>query len=209
MKLSRKYLQYLERRGEGKINWDKWDESIEKFHKWMEEYFSKKEKKYPRDKRERITVYAYNNNGELVKKWDTNNACAKELQCSTSTIHNYSKLQNVVNTYLLSREPLAKDVAFAKYREALHHGNVYQAGISKTKTPKLLYKYDSNGKMVGIYESLYKFCKTCGTTSSSNLRERLSKGNIITRNYLISYSFLDEQTAKEEYENAMKKYWKH
>ena len=208
MKVTREYLHYLERRGEGKINWDVWDRTVEEFHKWMDKHFSEP-RNIPPDKRPRRTVYAYDNNGEFVKEWATNTECAKEMKCSTSTVHNYSKYNNVLNGFLLSREKLTKDVAFAMYRDSLHHGNVFQVGISTTKPKKVVYRYDENGKMVGVYESINQYSKVMQTTDSYTLRCRLVNGDIITKEHLLSYSFYDEQTAKEAYQDALKKHWKH
>lgn len=210
IKVTREYLMYLERRGEGKINWDVWDKSVEEFHKWMDEHFStKKDRIYQKDKRDRKTVYAYDNNGEFVKQWATNTECAQEMKCSTSTVHNYSKAGNVLNGYLLSREKLTKDVAFAMYRDSLHHGNVYQVGVTTTKPKKIVYRYTPDGKMVGIYESINQYCKVLLSTDAYQLKCRLAKGNIITKGHMLSYSFYDEITAEEEYQEVLKRHWKH
>ena len=209
IKVTREYLQYLEKRGEGKINWDVWDKSVEEFHKWMEEHFSKSAPLKLPDKRPRTKVYAYDNNGEFVKDWETNTECAKEMKCSTSTVHNYSKAVNVLNGYLLSREKLTKDVAFAMYKNSLHHGNVYQVGITTTKPKKIVYRYTPDGKMVGIYESINQYCKVLLSTDAYQLKCRLAKGNIITKGHMLSYSFYDEITAEEEYQEALKRHWKH
>ena len=199
----REYLKYLESQGEGKINWDVWDRMVEEFHKWMEEYFSKKTN-IPKDKRNTKEVYAYDNNGEYVKEWETNAECAKEMKCSTSTVHNYSKAGNILNGYLLSREKLTKDVAFAKYRDSLHHGNVYQVGVTITKPKKAVYRYTNEGKMVGLYESLYQYCKVNNSTDMCCIKKRLSDGDIIVKAYLLSYNFYDEKTAKEMYMSVKK-----
>ncbi len=205
----REYLKYLESKGEGKINWDVWDRLTAEFHKWMDEYLSKKDRIYPKDKRPRRTVYAYNSNGEYVKQWATNTECAQEMKCSTSTVHNYSKAGNVLNGYLLSREKLTKDVAFAMYKDSIHHGNVYQVGVTTTKPKKPVYKYDENGKIVGVYESLYQYVKVMQSSNEYTLRCRLTIGDIITKGHLLSYSFYDEETAKEAYQEALKRHWKH
>jgi hypothetical protein len=206
IKVTREYLQYLERRGEGKINWDVWDRLTAEFHKWMEEYFAEPAPvNIPKDNRPRRTVYAYDNNGEFVKQWLTNKECADEMKCSTSTVHSYSKYNNILNGYLLSREKLTKDVAFAMYRDSLRHGNVYQVGVTTTKPKKPVYKYDEKGKMVGIYESLYQYVKVMQSSNEYTLRCRLVKGDIITKGHLLSYSFYDEPTAREIYHSIKHK----
>lgn len=206
IKVTREYLQWLERRGEGKINWDVWDRLTEEFHKWMEEYFNNKEpRKLPPDKRPRRTVYAYDNNGDFVKEWATNKECSDEMKCSTSTVHSYSKFGNVLNGFLLSREKLTKDVAFAKYRDSIHHGNVYQVGITTTKPKKAVYKYNSEGKMVGVFESIYQYTQVMHSSDSYTLRCRLTKGDIISKEHLLSYSFYDELTAREIYDSIKHK----
>lgn len=203
MKVTREYLKYLESQGEGKINWDVWDKMVEDFHKWMEEYFSV-EKNLPQDKRNRKTVYVYDYNGELVKEWTSNKECADDMKCSTSTVHNYSKSNYVVNNYLLSREELTKDVAFAMYRFAIEHGKVYSSGISRTKPKKAVYRYTNEGKMVGLYESLYQYCKVNSSTDMFCIKKRLTDGDIIVKTYLLSYNFYDEETAKEMYMSVKK-----
>lgn len=199
MEITREYLQYLESKGEGKINWDAWDRLIEEGRKWNAEHFPSNT---PNDHRVRKTIYGYDNNGELVKQWQTNKECAVGLGCSTSTVHNYSILKNVINNYLLSREKLLKDVAFALYKESLHHGKVYQQGVSKTKKPKTLYIYNEYGKMIGIYDNVSQYCKRIGI-DSHNIRHRMRSGDIIRKGVLLSYSFYDDYTAYEAY-NSIK-----
>ena len=203
MNITREYLQYLESEGEGKINWDVWDRTVAETRKWIEE--NVKYLNLPKDKIDRKKVIAYNSNGEFEKEWTSNAKCTIEMKCSVTTIHTYSKNNGIVNGLLLSREELTKDQAFATYRYAIEHGKVFQTGITTTKPKKIVYRYTAEGKMVGVYESVYQYCKVSNSTDSCNIKKRMSNGDIVSKGYLLSYNFYDEPTARKMYTSIKKR----
>lgn len=199
----REYLKYLESQGEGKINWDVWDRMVEEFHKWMQEYFSGSTSQFPKNK-SNVMVYTYDSNGNFIEVYDSNSQAAIHFQVSNSIVHTYSKKQGVLNGYLLSREKLTKDVAFALYRRAIESGQVFQTGITRTKAKKTVYVYNHTGKMIGVYESLPQFCNISGENRLSELRSRMLEGDIITNGRLLSFSFYDDKTAEEQFKITAK-----
>lgn len=194
----RQYLQHLERIGEGKINWDAWERIVEQTRNELGEllrnYNIKKTWKCNRK-----NVYGYNNNGELVNEWKCNIDCANEFKVTHSVIHNYSKTNKIINGYLISREKLTKDKAFALYRNALENGHVYNRG--KTKPNKTVYQYNKDGKMIGVFESLNQWCKCNEILNQvATIRNRLvNNTDILVKGKMITYNFYDEIIAKEIY----------
>jgi len=197
---NRKYIQHLEQQGEGLINWEVWERVAEVTRQLINESFKNCPAPPKKNIIQKLVVYCYDNNGNEVKKYDSNKDCVHELGGNDSTIHKYSINKYIFNNLLLSREELTKDRAFALYRFALEHGKVYQARITKTKPKKTVYTYSRLGKMTGVYESLNQYCKCIGSNSQTKLRKRLLKGDIITKYKLLSYQFYDEEIAKEIYE---------
>lgn len=197
IKKDRKYLMYLEKKGEGRIKWDVWDKMVNQTKNEIDEYF----RNHTPVKKEHqgINIYAYDNNGNLINTFNSNTECAQHFKGNECTVHHYSINQNIYNGYLLSREELTKDRAFAMYRFALEHGKIFQPFLKNTKPKKTVYLYNQFGRMTGIYESLIVYCHSVGSTSLSSLRKRLVKGDIITKGKLMSYSFYDEYTAIEQY----------
>ena len=195
----RKYIKHLEQLGEGKINWDVWDRVTEETRQLINESL----KHYhvePKTIKHKLMVYCYDNNGNEFKTYNSNRDCAHDLGGNDSIIHKYSINNYIFNNLLLSREQLTKDKAFAMYRFALQHGKVYQARITKTKPKKTVYTYSKFGKMIGVFESLYQYCKCIGSNNLNGIRKRLTQGDIITKGKLLSYQFYDEEIAKEIYE---------
>ena len=193
----RNYIHHLEEKGEGKINWNVWDKIVEETRNLIiTTKFTNKEKIY---RARRLVVYAYDSNGDLVRKFNSNRECAQYVNTNDCTIHRYSINNYICNNLLLTRELLTKDVAFAMYRFALEHGKVYRSSITKTKPTKTVYTYRDDGKMIGVFESLNKYCKCIGSNNLTRLRKQLLNGDIITNGKLLSFSFYDETTAKEIY----------
>lgn len=194
----RKYIRYLEIKGEGRINWDAWDRIVQETKEQINEYF-KTHKPSPKKEKQGITVYAYDNNGNQIHKFNSNSECAQHFNGNKCTVHKYSINNNIYNSLLLSREELTKDKAFAMYRFALEHGKIYQSNLTTTKPKKTVYSYNLYGKMTGIFESLTQYCQCINSSNLSSLRKRLLKGDIITKGKLLSFSFYDEETAFEQY----------
>ena len=195
----REYLHKLERLGKGAINWEFWDKLIiltrNEYNKFLNNTESVKTNKYNIKR-----VFGYNNNGVLIKEWVSNLQCSKEFKVNSTVIHKYSKANNIINNILISRDVLTKDRAFALYRFALENGNVYNN--RKTKPNKTVYQYNKDGQMIGVFDSLYQWCK-CNEIPSqlSTIRNRLKDNNdIIVKDKMITYNFYDELIAKETYE---------
>lgn len=81
--LTREELQEAEKRGEGKINWDKFDELIAKNREFMEA--AETIKKYG------FKVYAYNLEGQLLQVYENSKAAAEATGVELTIVNNYSK----------------------------------------------------------------------------------------------------------------------
>lgn len=81
--LTREELQEAEKRGEGKINWDKFDELIAKNREFMEAAET--------IKRYGFKVYAYNLEGQLLQVYENSKAAAEATGVELTIVNNYSK----------------------------------------------------------------------------------------------------------------------
>lgn len=81
--LTREELQEAEKRGEGKINWDKWDELIAKNREFMEAAET--------IKRYGFKVYAYNLEGQLLQVYENSKQAAEATGVELTIVNNYSK----------------------------------------------------------------------------------------------------------------------
>ena len=81
--LTREELQEAEKRGEGKINWDKFDELIAKNREYMEA--AETIKKYG------FKVYAYNLEGQLLQVYENSKQAAETTGVEITIVNNYSK----------------------------------------------------------------------------------------------------------------------
>lgn len=81
--LTREELQEAEKRGEGKINWDKWDELIAKNREFMEA--AETIKKYG------FKIYAYNLEGQLLQVYENSKQAAEATDVELTIVNNYSK----------------------------------------------------------------------------------------------------------------------
>ena len=80
---TREELQEAEKRGEGKINWDKWDELIAKNREFMEAAET--------IKRYGFKVYAYNLSGQLLQVYENSKQAAEATGVELTIVNNYSK----------------------------------------------------------------------------------------------------------------------
>ena len=80
---TREELQEAEKRGEGKINWDKWDELIAKNREFMEA--AETIKKYG------FKVYAYNLEGQLLQVYENSKQAAEATGAELTIVNNFSK----------------------------------------------------------------------------------------------------------------------
>jgi len=196
------YIEITREQFKDEINWGKWDEIVALTRKQIAEAL--KDYKAPINKyKDGYEVYGYNNNGELVKHWNTKRDCCEDLNGNGTTVYNYLKQEWIYKGYLLSKEELTKDVAFAKYRFAMEHGKVFVDGTWKNaKKRKPIYCYNENGKLVGAYESGYKWANAYGYKSYN---AKLIKNDRIVQSRLTSYNFYDEITASEIYKELNEK----
>ncbi len=81
--LTREELQEAEKRGEGKINWDKFDELIAKNREFMEAAET--------IKRYGFKVYAYNLEGQLLQVYENSKEAAQATGVELTIVNNYSK----------------------------------------------------------------------------------------------------------------------
>ena len=81
--LTREELQEAEKRGEGKINWSKFDELIAKNREFMEA--AETIKKYG------FKIYAYNLEGQLLQVYENSKQAAEATGAELTIVNNYSK----------------------------------------------------------------------------------------------------------------------
>lgn len=194
-KITREYIKKLEENGEGLINWDKWDESVEKTRNELLFDSSLNNKRYYG-----TSVYGYNNNGDLIKIWDRKIDCAADLNVCNAVVYNYSVKKGVIKEILLSSEELTTDVAFACYRYAIEHGLVY--GWSN-RSGKPLYQYNENGKLVAVWQKVKDWATANGYSSGTSYGGTFSEADRIYNDRLTSFNLYDESTAKEMYKCAI------
>lgn len=204
--ITREFIKHLEKLGEGKINWEVWERVSEQTRQQIKEYF---ETHIPQKKPQPtffkdIQVFAYNSNGELVQVFNNHEECAKILGANKQTICKYSKNNHIYNDFLLSRENLSKDVAFALYRYALEHNKIYKSNLATYKKSKYVYIYDKEGKMNGVYHDLLQFCRLTFTPNPSEIRKRLLESDIIINDRLVSFSYYDTTTALSIFTSLLK-----
>lgn len=201
--ITRDYIKYLEESSEGKINWEVWERVVSETKQKIKEYFEKNTiiKDPQKELYLGIKVFAYNNDGELIKTFNTHIECSEYLSGNNTTIQNYSKNNFIYNDFLLSREKLSKDVAFALYRYALEHNRIYKSNLDNHKKTKLIYIYNSEGKMNGVYNDLLQFCRLTNTSNPSEIRKRLLESDIIINDRLVSFSYYDTKTALSNFKN--------
>ena len=80
---TREELQEAEKRGEGKINWEKFDELIKRNREFMEA--AETIKKYG------FKVYAYNLEGQLLQVYENSKQAAEATGVELTIVNNYSK----------------------------------------------------------------------------------------------------------------------
>ena len=196
----RRYIKYLESKGEGKIKWENWDRIVLETQALIEEtlknYKVTEQPKYCNG----YKVYGYNIDGDLVKEWETKKQCCNELQMNGSTVYNYITNHYVISNLLLSKKILEKDLASRLYRNAIESGHVY-SGLSRHARP--IYTYNENGELVGVYESIYSWCLD---NHYNTFSKQLRSGDKKVNNRLVSYSMYDQQKAKDKFSKIEKNY---
>lgn len=193
VKITREYIKKLEEKGEGKINWDKWDEVVEQGRKLIST------SPYRTNGGHGKKVFGYNSNGDLVKMWNKKTDCATELNVCDAVVCHYSDKNKVVKEILLSSEELTTDVAFACYRYAIEHGLVYGWN---NKSGKPLYQYNEDGKLVAVWQKVKDWANANGYSSGTSYGGTFSEADRIYNDRLTSFNLYDESTAKEMYKDA-------
>ena len=181
---------------ECEINWENWNRIVEQTRRDIAELL--KDYKQPTKLARHETSYIYNEDGELVKEFETQLDCARFLGGRNTTISNYLKRQWNYKGYLLSLEELRPDIAFAMYRYNKEHGNVFIEGETKKRIP--IYSYNADGKLVGAYETQYQWAKV---TKKGNTF--IKKADRIVDERLVSKNRYDEATAKQKFKETLAK----
>lgn len=179
-----------------KINWENWNRIVEQTKQDIAELL--KGYKQPKQLSRHETSYIYNEDGELVKEFETQLDCARFLGGSKATICNYLKRQWNYGGYLLSLEELRPDIAFAMYRYNREHGNVFIHGQTKKRIP--IYSYNEDGKLVGAYETQYQWAKV--TKKNNTFIKDVDR---IVYDRLVSKHRYDEATAKQKFKETLAK----
>lgn len=181
---------------ECKINWENWNKIVEQTRRDIAELL--KDYKQPTKLSRHETSYIYNEDGELVKEFETQLDCARFLGGNRATICNYLKKQWNYNGYLLSLEKLRPDIAFAMYRYNRKHGYIFIQGDTKKRIP--IYSYNADGKLVGAYETQYQWSKV---TKKGNTF--IKKADRIVDDRLVSKHRYDAETARVKYKETLAK----
>jgi hypothetical protein len=181
---------------ECEINWENWNRIVEQTRRDIAELL--KDYKQPTKLARHETSYIYNKDGELVKEFETQLDCARFLGGNKATVSNYLKRQWNYNGYLLSLEELRPDIAFALHRYNREHGYIFIHGDTKKRIP--IYSYNADGKLVGAYETQYKWAKV---TKKGNTF--IKKADRIVNERLVSKNRYDEATAKQKFKETLAK----
>jgi len=174
------------------INWENWNRIVEQTKRDIAEAL--KDFKAPTQQIARL----YNEDGELVKTFNTQRECAEYLKGVKSTVSNYLKKQWNYNGYLLSLEELRKDVAFAMFKFNKEHGKAYFEGCTKKQIP--VYIYSREGRLVGAYSSQYKWSK-----ANKKGNTLISKSDRVFDDRLVSINRYKVEEAKKQYQAILNK----
>ena len=181
-------------------DWSWWDEIVndtrKKIDEQLEQYKSLLYKKEDIEKNQ-VRIYLYDRDGELYKWFDSIEQTACYFNTANSTITRYSKNEGIIKGFLLSREKLRNDIAFALYKNAMHIGNTFNPDSTNSKN-KTVFVYNQNGKVVGMFDSVKTFFAS--KNSKSNSRWILDERILDER--LLSYKRYSEDEAKEKYKNS-------
>lgn len=181
-------------------DWSLWDEIVNDTRKKIDEQLEKyKSLLYKKEDiaKSQVRVYLYDRDGELYKWFDSIEQTARYFNTADSTITRYSKNEGIIKGFLLSREKLRNDIAFALYKNAMHIGNTFNPDSTNSKN-KTVFVYNQNGKVVGMFDSVKTFFAS--KNSKSNSRWILDERILDER--LLSYKLYSENEAKEKYKNA-------
>lgn len=174
------------------INWENWDRVVEE----TKIKIAKALKNFTPINKTGKLVYAYNDEGKLYKIYQTIKAVTIDIPGGTeSTVSRYVKVQEIYQGYLLTPTELTTEQAKQMYKDKLTKGKCFFA--NNTKHSQRVYKYNSEGKLIGAYESLSSFKKHGGIQFT---QDRLLHGNLISRNYYHLY------TAQEIYKKLFQKF---
>lgn len=181
-------------------DWSLWDKIVndtrKKIDEQLEQYKSLLYKKEDIEKNQ-VRIYLYDRDGELYKWFDSIEQTARYFNTANSTITRYSKNEGIIKGFLLSREKLRNDIAFALYKNAMHIGNTFNPDSTNSKR-KTVFVYNQNGKVVGMFDSVKTFFAS--KNSKSNSRWILDERILDER--LLSYELYSEDEAKEKYKNG-------
>lgn len=136
---TREELQEAEKRGEGKINWSKFDELIAKNREFMEA--AETIKKYG------FKIYCYNLSGQLLQVYENSKQAAEATGVELTIVNNYSKKETPYwhKGILFLRRPI----------EEVLKGKPDLLKIKKDILPKTVYVYrNSTKEFLGQYDKV-------------------------------------------------------
>lgn len=155
----------------------------------------------PTPKSTNRACYIYNQAGELISEFDTVRNCASYLNGNKTTVGNYLNKEWNYKGFLLSHDNLKNDVAFAMYKFNVEHGHVFLEGSTSKKIP--IYSYNSEGKLIGVYESKNKWSKS-NKRSPTMLKTLMLKNDRVIDNKLVSVNRYSEADARVIYKSKQK-----
>lgn len=136
---TREELQEAEKRGEGKINWSKFDELIAKNREFMEA--AETIKKYG------FKIYCYNLSGQLLQVYENSKEAAQATGVELTIVNNYSKKETPYwhKGILFLRKPI----------EEVLKDKPDLLKIKKDILPKTVYVYrNSTKEFLGQYDKV-------------------------------------------------------
>lgn len=109
------------------INWELWDKLVAQTKKDIAKQL--KERKLTKKRPLYVNsypIYCYNNNGKLVYTFPRLKDCVAYFKSNTTTIRKYASLKYIYKGFLLSKEELREDIAFAQFKLNIANGNIYR-----------------------------------------------------------------------------------
>ena len=173
----------------GYINWEAWERIVkETKEKIAQDLATMKKHKIP--KRQLHPCYLYNSDGNLEQEFTNVTDLANFLDTSNNTVYRYLRHQDIYNGYLVSNDKLEKETAQQLYITKLTQGLVRDT--QNTRRGKPCYCYNSDGKLVGAFDSIFNFKFYGGGY--------YFKEDCIQKGRLVSKYYYSEETAKKIFE---------
>lgn len=176
--LTREELQEAEKRGEGKINWDKFDELIAKNREFME--VAETIKKYG------FKIYSYNLSGQLLQVYENSKAAAEATGVELTIVNNYSKKETPYwhKGILFLRKPI----------EEVLKDKPDLLKIKKDILPKTVYVYKySTKEFLGQYDKVVEAEKALNLPDNTISNYVKKETPMYKRDLLFLYHRLEDE----------------